>query len=446
MAVSNPANIHVVTPSWLFSTLETKKRAPETEHGVQLDALHHRNSSTNHVARKDTSTKLEKLLREPPNDDGRHSLFESHQFYLLGFEDHDRILKQNLGKLIRRGKGTLYWDLNEDITLIVLRDDCDEALYKAAQVVSSHHTNLPPVVSPLWVLDSYGNNRLQLTRKYPPNRTSILHGKNQLQNVRPSASSATSSFSVFRGCLFAMVRTTPSDRDEFVMDFDPNEQEAFIKAHGGQILSNNLLEALRADAKICTDISSAGDDEGLTPRLTSTRRRKCHVVCWGGPPRLETNPLVSQLKRNDLCDLVLVSPIWVQTCVSVKKRVRPERVPFAFMPQTWPMKSINPKQSKGDQRHLTAIPLHVSLTGFQGTEKMAAIHLIGALGGLYHDNMSDKNTHLICKEKATGLKLEKAIQWGLHVVSIKWLYHVLQHGYGGIHGDKAGCEARFLGT
>jgi hypothetical protein len=423
--------------------MKSRRRVSEKNHSL-INAFTPRISTT-HVSRNDTSLLVENFLGKSQNE-SINFLFEGHQFYLLGFDDKDVKLKQNIGKLVRRCMGTIYWDLNDDITIIVLCDDCDEALYKAAGIVSTHHANLPPIVSPLWVLESYRNNRLQSASKFPPIRSPHIQGKNQHRKGRLSISSASSKFSVFRDCLFSLVRTTPCDEDGVVMDFDPKEQEAFIIAHGGKILSSNLLDALRADAKVTSSLGDNDKDDGIAKRFVSSRRRDCYVVCWGGPPRLETNSIVSQLKRNNLCDVIPVSPIWIQTCISMKKLIRPERVPGAFVPPIWPMRTIHYKGSNGKGQSSPTPPLHISLTGFQGTEKMALIHLIGAIGGLYHDHMSNNNTHLICKEKATGLKLEKSIQWGLHVVSIDWLYHILQYGYGGIHGDKAGCEARFTVT
>jgi len=87
--------------------------------------------------------------------------------------------------------------------------------------------------------------------------------------------------------------------------------------------------------------------------------------------------------------------------------------------------------------------LDIALTGFQGVEKEAIIHTIRAIGGVYHDNMSSANTHLVFKKSAVGLKLKKAIEWGLHIVSIQWLYHIIEHGYSGLHNDERGCEKRF---
>jgi len=43
---------------------------------------------------------------------------------------------------------------------------------------------------------------------------------------------------------------------------------------------------------------------------------------------------------------------------------------------------------------------------------------------------------LVC-EKAEGHKYTKALEWGVHVVSIEWLHHIVKNGY------KEGSEDRF---
>ena len=45
------------------------------------------------------------------------------------------------------------------------------------------------------------------------------------------------------------------------------------------------------------------------------------------------------------------------------------------------------------------------------------------------------------KQGSAGIKLEKARQWGIHIVSVGWLHHVIQYGYGGKEGAKGGCES-----
>jgi hypothetical protein len=379
-------------------------------------------------------------------DLSRSFLFEKLQFYLIGFERNPE-LKQKISRLIRRGNGTIHWDLNEDVSILLLCDACDDALRKAAGVIATNHSNFPQMVSPLWVIDSYRHSALQSALDYPPAGEGSQQFNRSNDRIKPtekgakllskttSLSSTTSKVSIFRGCLFSLARssiTIEQKESKQVtntnVEFDSKELEALIEAHGGQTLSAKLLGALHADGK------------GTNGQTT---RRKCYVVCWGeSPTRLETNPLVSQLERLDLCEIILVTPIWVKACVSSRKRIRSDRMPLALTPQSWPMKSAldgitelsnNPRRRK----------LQIAVTGFQGTEKVVLVHLIDAIGGVYRDNMSNANTHLIYKKNPSGLKLEKAIEWGLHVVSVEWLYHILRYGYGGGYNDELGCEKRF---
>ena len=458
--------IHIVTPSWVDSTAESGRRALETDHNVLGPIINNaegnRNKTTNSSARDHLSLANDALLEGDRGGDlnlSRSFLFKNQQFYLIGFEGNPN-LKQKISKIIRRGNGTIYWEMNEDISILVLCDGCDDALRKAAKVVTDHHFNFPPMVSPLWVIESYKRCTLQLVTLFPPIEVQSLESscrndrtkstmKGAKKTPKTSLSSTTSTVSIFRGCLFLLVHSSALTEHEQSnvansdnIKFDSKELESLIIAHGGQTLSNKLLGALRADK---------GKNDG-------SPRRKCHVVCWGlSPPRLESNPLVSQLQRNDICEIILVTPIWVQSCVTARKRIKLERMPMVLVPQSWPMKSVvkvlsQPHQiernregiidTSNDQPHRQE-RLEIALTGFQGTEKVVIIHLVEAIGGVYHDNMSNANTHLVFKKNPNGLKLEKAIEWGLHVVSIKWLYHILKYGYGGVRKEERGCEKRF---
>jgi hypothetical protein len=196
--------------------------------------------------------------------------------------------------------------------------------------------------------------------------------------------------------LFALARIAPPEN---VVDFDSKEQEASIRAHGGQILTRTLVDAMMMDAK------------------NGTSRKKCYVVCWGGAPQLEHHPLLSQLKRNNACDLVLVTPIWLASCIAFQKLVVPGRIPEFFIPQPWPF------------HNLKGANLRVSLTGFIGTEKLALVQAMKACNVQFLNEMTSRTTHLVCKEKATGLKLKKALEWGIRIVSMDWMHFILRHGY-----------------
>lgn len=52
-------------------------------------------------------------------------LFMDCQFLLIGFEQEERNL---LTSLVGRGCGTIYWELHDSITHVIVRDECDEMI------------------------------------------------------------------------------------------------------------------------------------------------------------------------------------------------------------------------------------------------------------------------------------------------------------------------------
>jgi NAD-dependent DNA ligase len=86
--------------------------------------------------------------------------------------------------------------------------------------------------------------------------------------------------------------------------------------------------------------------------------------------------------------------------------------------------------------------VRISVTGFSGSIRTALMHAIKAIGATYDDSMPSTTTQLICRE-ATGAKYEKAVEWKLFVVSLEWLFHVMQYGFEGEKGMKGGCESEF---
>jgi len=272
--------------------------------------------------------------------------------------------------------------------------------------------NLPSAVSPDWVIESYKAGCLLPAREYWPTEP--------VQNANPAPSISSkpprtlfqkmnSNSTVFRGCLFSLSRVAPPP---WAVDFESKEQEALIKSHGGQLLSLKLLDAIRIDA----------GSGGL--------RRKCYVVCWGGRPQVHLNPFLSELQRKDLCTLIRVTPVWLQTCVTAQKRLRTDTLPLALVPQPWPLRRLDSSIS-------------IVLSGFAGTQKLVLTKFIIAVGGSITGDMTKSNTHLICHEGSSSQKVVKASQWGIHIVKLAWLEHVIKHGLLGQQKDKGGCEFRF---
>jgi hypothetical protein len=117
LAMSCP-RIHIVKSSWLLSCSQEGKREDEAFHSLRAKPSSKPTNTANAISQIDDL--IERQV-------GFFTLFEMHKFYLLGFEK-DIALKNRLGKLMRRGKGTIYWEMNEEISIIIMHDTCDSSL------------------------------------------------------------------------------------------------------------------------------------------------------------------------------------------------------------------------------------------------------------------------------------------------------------------------------
>jgi hypothetical protein len=121
-AVNNSSTIHVVSPAWLEACHKTKSRAREQQFSwIEMDDCDTNNQEED-GADIDISNTLDELLES----NERNKLFSSCRFLLVGFEEQSDS-KQKLSKLIRRSMGTIYWELNELITHLIVETDCADA-------------------------------------------------------------------------------------------------------------------------------------------------------------------------------------------------------------------------------------------------------------------------------------------------------------------------------
>lgn len=114
LAASHP-RIQIVAPTWLEDCDRTGARVDEATHRVL----------GSETAIKPTYRQVLDVLLKDENVD--LSLFEFQQFYMLGFEDALEV-KLQLGKAIRRGGGTIHWELSDDVTILIVHDTCHDAL------------------------------------------------------------------------------------------------------------------------------------------------------------------------------------------------------------------------------------------------------------------------------------------------------------------------------
>ena len=139
----------------------------------------------------------------------------------------------------------------------------------------------------------------------------------------------------------------------------------------------------------------------------------------------------------------------MKACIANEMVYQADEYPILFQPQPWTLSKFPPGITMKSNKKIK-----VSVSGFQNSERSGIKHMLETIGATYTDNMGNKNTHLICKE-AKGPKYHKAIEWGLHVVTVDWLYHIIQYGYYGkdtrstseddVTG-RSGCENKFAMT
>lgn len=123
LAVST-SKIQVVAPAWLEECQRQGKRVEERLFPVSNSKPRSNTTSLPASIQPSYRQIFDILLKER---NFKRSLFEYHQFYFVGFEDAEDI-KKTLGRIIRRGGGTIHWDFSEDITILVLHDTCHDAL------------------------------------------------------------------------------------------------------------------------------------------------------------------------------------------------------------------------------------------------------------------------------------------------------------------------------
>lgn len=301
-------------------------------------------------------------------------------------------------------------------------------------------------VSPWWVVRSISTGVLVPEQECPPIYRDGPPAVNKKSDKKLALASSKGK-ALLKGSLFCLLRVTPP---EWAVDFDSKQIEHDILSNGGKLLSLKLVEALKVDNAPTGCLPSVAENSNL-PRDATSVKRTCYVVAWGGATHshLDIHPLLSQIKRQSLCHLVQVTPIWLSTCISEQRLLQPSRNPCLFEPGKRPIHwLVHPNAEKvlvaGDatSKDSKLHEVRISVTGFSGSIRTALMHAIKAIGATYDDSLRSTTTHLICRE-ASGAKYEKAVEWKLLVVSLEWLFHVMQYGFEGAKGLKGGCESEF---
>ena len=280
-------------------------------------------------------------------------------------------------------------------------------------------------------------------------RSTISRTKEEEQPKKPIT--AASAFSlIFRGDVF-LIMPSPANDDEGqqLLGFGFKEMESTIIDNGGSMMSKSLLREafVKDDAKKKTKEKENPMKRAVMPSSENpvynphARSRKYYVVS-NIHTDYSKNKLLAELSNLGI-GVVPVSSVWIAACVRNDCKYDPEEYPLLFQPQTWPIRLLHSRSyfppepitslsEKGGRKARGATKSkHIflmSVTGFTDSSRYGIISMLNEIGAGFTDNLSRKNTHLICKE-GSGQKYIKALEWGLHVVSVDWLYHVVREGY-----------------
>ena len=271
---------------------------------------------------------------------------------------------------------------------------------------------------------------LQQPNLFPPDTTKPNQLKSSKSNDKKTTTSKSKNTNtqedLFEGAIFHFVRPEIHHTNSEMIAFDTEKFEGLITTYGGHKLSKQIISALQKENTTNNKLSSQKKQD-----------RICYIVNITG--NYDHNYIISKSKlllkvyKEQLCTFVPVTPIWIEACISNGIESRPEKYPLFFQPR-WPMYTLP-----------SDIKVKVSVTGFQNAERIGLKQMLIAIGATYTENMGrGKNTHLICKE-AKGPKYHKAIEWGLYVVTVDWLHHIVKNGYSGKNGRVTGrgCEKNF---
>lgn len=289
----------------------------------------------------------------------------------------------------------------------------------------AYHPNGAVAVAPEWVVACLQNKHIVEATDYPPTpRVGTLQvKKKKIKSQQKKGADAQ----IFGDSFFHILSPTSTKSRTNVL-FEFSKFEELIQIHGGRLLSRDGIRLLQNNGGANTT-SRHNVPKNTTLAVKRKRIPKCYLVHLTGPFNLETtlkgDALLKHIYQQNLCNIVPVNPIWLQTCDMNKTEINPREHAELFIPQQMPLRLIP-----------ESIRLKIAVTGFMGIERTGMRNMLVSIGAIYTDNMSGTNTHLICKE-AVGPKFRKAVEWNLHVVTVGWLHHVCYRGY------EIGCENKF---
>ena len=364
-------------------------------------------------------------------------------------------------------------------------------VFKEAKSYCQYHPRGPVAVTPRWILACiYKESFLDFPSSFPSpppiplpkilaiaSKTKSTAANNVIKNDKsfkpavsfaPKDAASTKSkrkykqSTIFQGDVFIIIRPQHHSSSSLssYLEYTQDEMESRITNAGGLILSKRILEAVKKDYArkkqeyAIQQRQNNVNSNGIVNTDSNDEKRRYYIVSPGGHSNIhhskyhqllgELSKILQQTSQlagvaTELSSLIEpVNPIWITACIEERYVYNPTQYPVLFQPQTYQLR-LFPKDTK----------FLVSVTGFVDASRYGIIWMLRSLGAEYTDNLKAKNTHLICCAIANdensnrnivggGAKYVKAKEWGLHVITVDWLYHCMRYGY------EKGCEDKFL--
>lgn len=385
-------------------------------------------------------------------------LFDSCVFYLVGFPD--RMLQQ-MQVVIRRGLGTIFYDFALfQVTHVVVSPSLQDVATLTAlekRVLAADADSSLSFVSPMWLVDSLKTHRLEPEELYPveidenhyhpdivdstnataletsteevakgdvplvdepeatvqvePN-TDVTHVANEMAEHEPKGK-------VFEGCAFLLLCVNPDDR------------------HLAKLIQN-LTERGGAEA-IALDYRDFGN---LEPREFGF---VTHVVLCSGVS-IDEGVASTVLSKFELHHREAEKQHATDEKRSRKRKRHHGRV-FTFVSDLWVNCSLTAQVQLSHHSHelftatvhqprsMFPVPLplkcfravRASTSVYMDVDQVVVAELLRLAGAKVTSKMNKLNTHLIC-QKPFGMKFEKAKEWGIKVVTARWVIESMMRG------------------
>lgn len=457
--------IPVVHISWLHACLENQTLVDESEFSLEkilrpsrLFSQLKEETSQVVAALPHLLKRYQKQRRECANDGEDDDiewmdLFDSCIFHLVGFPSNVESLLQ---QLIRTSMGTIYYDMSTaHVTHVLVSPSLQDMSAIAAleeQVAMDNAEAHIHFVSAKWLLDSLKCLRIEPEELYPVEidadhqmlpAVSVYPGG--LENVceasfehhpdaaeqddagaadahnredepedteLPTNRTVDKQPSLFSGCAFLLLCRDPSDR-------------RLVKPMIRQIQRQSSGQAIALDFRDLAHV-----DASQFAFLT-------HIVICDGVDvdtevAVQIEQQISSLKDFDedgnkrrkkrKRKLTFVSDLWVNCCLASQ---------VMLSHQSHELFSLTVHQT----RSLFSLPLplscfakvRASTSVYVGVDRVVVMELLRLAGAQATSKMSKRNSHLICL-KPIGMKYEKAKEWGLKIVTARWLIQSMMQG------------------